>query len=122
MVCKICKRSFFERKTFLTLFKKEEGYICPLCYKKYPIELNYESFMLEKYSCLVVSMFKYNYKINYDYFIKEYQKIYERLDSMNDSVVLFYDYLDLSYNLEDLNIIANLLENNIIILTFNFRK
>lgn len=78
--------------------------------------------MLEKYSCLVVSMFKYNYKINYDYFIKEYQKIYERLDSMNDSVVLFYDYLDLSYNLEDLNIIANLLENNIIILTFNFRK
>ncbi len=122
MVCKICMRAFYEKKTFLTLFKKEEKYICDKCYKKYSIELEYESFELENYSCLVVSVFKYNYKINYDYFILEYQKIYQRLKSLNNGIVLFFDYLDLTYNLEILNSYANLLMNNIIILTFNLRK
>ena len=67
-------------------------------------------------------MFKYNYKINYDAFIFEYQKIYKRLNELNDSTVLFFDYIDLNYNLELINLYANLLENNIIILTFNMRK
>ena len=122
MECKICKRIFYERKTLLNLFKKEEGIICPNCYKKYPIELSYESFPLENYNCLVVSIFKYNYKINYDYFIKKYQKIYERLDNMNSSELLFFDFIDITNQLSYLNEIANLMENNIIILTFNFRK
>ena len=122
MVCKICKRKFYKRKTLLNLFKKEEEIICPNCYKKYPIELSYESFPLENYNCLVVSIFKYNYKINYDYFIKKYQKIYERLDNMNSSELLFFDFIDITNQLSYLNEIANLMENNIIILTFNFRK
>ncbi len=122
MKCILCKKDFYERRTFINLFKEEKGYVCNRCYKKYPIELEYESFELENYNCLVVSMFKYNYKINYDAFIFEYQKIYKRLNELNDSTVLFFDYIDLNYNLELINLYANLLENNIIILTFNMRK
>lgn len=121
MICRICKRVFYEKRKFLDLFKKEEGYICNMCYKKYPIHLKNEFFRLENHNCLVVSIFDYDYKINYNYFIEEYQKIFERLHNLNGSNVLFFDSLDLSYDLELLNIYANLLDNNIIILTFNLR-
>jgi len=122
MECLICKRQFIKRRTLLTLFSKEEGYICDRCYDKYKIELGYESFRLEKYNCLVVNMFKYDYKINYDYFIYEYQKIFLRLSKLNGSNVLFFDLVDLNNDLELLNLYANLLKNNIIILTFMVRK
>ncbi len=122
MICGICKKEFYERRTLLNLFKVENSYICDLCYKRYLIELQTESFRLEKYNCLVVSMFKYEYKINYNCFIREYQKIYARLAKLNGSTVLFFDSLDLTYDIEVLNTYANLLKNNIIILTFNLRK
>lgn len=121
MICRICKRVFYEKRKLLDLFKEEKGYICNQCYKKYPINLKTESFELENHSCLVVSIFDYDYKINYNYFIDEYQKIFERLHNLNNSDVLFFDCLDLTYDLELLNIYANLLDNNIIILTFNLR-
>ena len=74
MECRICKKVFYERRTFLNLFKEEKGFICDSCYKRYPIEIQTEAFELENYNCLVVSIFKYGYKINYNYFIEEYQK------------------------------------------------
>ena len=122
MVCMICKKQFYEKRTLLNLFKEEKGYICNKCYQKYPIELETESFELENYNCLVVSMFKYDYKINYNAFIMEYQKIYLRLFNLNDSSLLFFDNVDLHKDLEVLNLYANSLENNIIILTFHMRK
>lgn len=122
MNCLICKRPFYKKRSFLDLFKEEKGYICDLCYKRYPIKITNEFFRLENYNCLVVSIFEYEYKINYNYFIEEYQKIYKRLANLNGSDVLFFDSVDLTNYLELLNIYANLLSNNIIILTFNLRK
>ena len=52
----------------------------------------------------------------------EYQKIYLRLSKLNGSNVLFFDIVDLNNDLELLNLYANLLKNNIIILTFMVRK
>ena len=40
MNCLICKRPFYKKRSFLDLFKEEKGYICDLCYKRYPIKIN----------------------------------------------------------------------------------
>lgn len=120
--CAICKNNFYVKRGFLDLLRPENEYICNSCYNKYKIELNYQEFMLENYSCAVVSLFKRMYKINYKAFILEYSRIAQKLMEKSDYELILLDYVDLSYNLETLNMYANLLKKNIIILCYYYKE
>lgn len=71
MKCEICKERFFIKRNILNLFKEEKEYICTNCYKKYPIELGYETIQLDLYKATVISLFKKKYKIEYNVYYKE---------------------------------------------------
>ena len=120
MKCQICKKDYYIKRGFLDLFKEENTYICNSCYTKYKIELSYREFMLENYNCIVVSMFKKRYKIDYRAFCLEYSQIAKSLLKRKDYELIMLDFVDLSYNLELLNMYANLLERNIIVLCYSF--
>ncbi len=120
MKCQICKKEYYLKREFLELFSQNNSYICNSCYNKYKIELSYQEFMLENYNCIVVSMFKKRYKIDYRAFTLEYSQIARTLYKKKNYEVLLLDFVDLSYNLELLNMYANLLKSNIIILCYNY--
>lgn len=120
MKCQICKKEYYLKRGFLELFSQDNSYICNSCYNKYKIELSYQEFMLENYNCIVVSMFKKRYKIDYRAFALEYSQIARTLYKKKNYEVLLLDFVDLSYNLELLNMYANLLKSNIIILCYNY--
>ena len=120
MKCQICKNNFYIKRGFLDLFNEENVYICNSCYSKYKIELSHQEFMLENYNCIVVSMFKKRYKIDHRAFCLEYSQIANKLYLKKDYELLLLDFIDLSYNLELLNMYANLLESNIIVLCYSY--
>ena len=120
MKCKICKKEFYIKRTFLSLMKEEKCYICDSCYNKYKIELSYQEFMLENYNCIVVSMFKQKHKIDYRAFYLEYNQLAKSLIKKENYELIMLDFIDLSYHLELLNTYANLLQNNIIVLCYNY--
>lgn len=123
MRCRICNDFFYIRRGLLDLFKTKEEYICNKCYKAYPIHLSYEAIQLDKYNCVVLSMFSKKYKIDYNYFIKEYSKIFQANLNREGFHLLFFDHLDLDdYTLLLLDAISKLHSSNLIILCFSVIK
>ncbi len=122
MKCQICKKDYYIKRGFLDLFREENTYICNSCYNKYKIELSHQEFMLENYNCIVVSMFKKRYKIDYRAFFLEYSQIARSLYFKENYELIMLDFVDLSYNLELLNMYANLLQSNIIVLCYNYTE
>ena len=123
MKCRICNNFFYIKRKILTLFSSNEEYICNSCYKKYPIALSYEAIALDRYHCLVLSIFKHHYRIDYNLFFKEYSKIYHACLKRKGYKVLFLDYIDLNDDtFEVLDCITKLIESNILVLTFYVRK
>ncbi len=120
MKCILCNELFYFRRTLLELFKEKEEYICPKCYKKYPIHLNLHPIQLEKYQCVIVSMFDKKYYIDYNAFIKEYTKVFKANMNRKGFELLFFNHLELDeYTLESLDAISKLLKSNIIIISFS---
>lgn len=123
MICKVCGKRFYIKKSLHELFKKKEEYLCDKCYKKYPIKLNITPLILDEYHCYILSIFPKNYNINYNYFINEYSKIYSALLNKKGYLVLFFDYIYLSDNvIEILDFYSKLFESNLYVITFNLRN
>ena len=124
MMCKICNNKFYIRRDFISLFSNKKYVICESCYKKHPIELEYNHLELEKFNCLILSMFKRKYHINFNAYIYEYSKIFNKFNKNNTYVLLFYDFLDLTNinTLEVLNVISRLWQKNLFVITFFIKK
>jgi hypothetical protein len=123
MLCRICGEYFYIRRGLLDLFQTKEEYICNKCYKKYPIHLSYEGVQLDKYTCVILSMFDKKYKIDYNLFIKEYTKIFKANQNRKGYQLLFMNHMDLDdSSLEVLDAISKLFESNLIILCLSVRK
>ena len=120
MKCVICNELFYFRRSLLELFKEKEEYICPKCYKKYPIHLKLHPIQLDKYQCVIVSMFDKKYFIDYNVFIKEYTKIFTANFKREGFKLLFFNHMTLDeYTLEALDAISKLLKSSIIIILFS---
>lgn len=124
MICRICNNRFYIKREFVSLFSTKKYIICDPCYKKYPIDLEYEAVKLEEYECCILNMFSKKYRINTNAFIYEYSKIFNKFYRKNNYFVLMYESLDLNdyYVIEALDIISKLLQKNLFIITFFLKK
>ena len=119
MKCVYCNENFYVKRSILELFSSKKEYICDKCYKKYKMELSVENIQLDKYDCMVISMFKKRYYIDYNYFFKEYSKIIDTFIYKENYKLLFFDYLKLSDNVfETLDYISKLNKSNLIVFCF----
>ena len=120
MKCVLCGNFFYFKRNLLELFKEKEEYICPKCYKKYPITLNILPIQLEKYDCVIVSMFSKKYYIEYNAFIKEYGQVFKANLKRKGFKLLFFNHLVLDeYTLEGLDAISKMLKSSIIVVLFS---
>ena len=120
MKCVLCNEIFYFKRSLLELFKEKEEYICPKCYKKYPIHLKMTPIILDKFQCVILSMFDKKYYINYNAFVKEYSKVFTANYKRDGFEVLFFNHLRLDdYTLEILDTISKLMKSNIIIICFS---
>ena len=123
MKCRFCNNDFYIRRELHELFSNKKLYICDSCYQRYPIDLDILEFPLNDYHCVILSMFKKNYYIDYDYFIDEYSKIFQSLMLRNGYMVLFFEIFTLNdFTVEMLDLYSKLLEKNIYIFCFNLRN
>ena len=123
LICRICGEIFYIRRGLLDLFNTKEEYICNRCYKKYPIHLSYEAIQLDKYQAIILSMFSKKYKIDYNLYVREYNKIFLANYRRGNYHVLFFNHVDLTdETLEVLDAISKLHSMNLIIICFSLRK
>lgn len=123
MICRLCNNDFYIKKELHNLFFDKKEYICDSCYKKYPIELEITDFPLEDYHCVILSMFKKNYYIDYDFFINEYSKIFSSIMLRNGYMVLFFDNFILNdFTIETIDLYSKLFQKNIYIFCCYLRK
>lgn len=123
MICKNCGDYFYIRRKFLDLFSTKIEYICDKCYNMYPISLEFNQVLLDEYHCVIISMFKKRYRVDYNLFYKEYSKIINSYIERKGYFLLFFDYVDLNdYALEVLDVISKLNKSNILIVTFYLKK
>lgn len=123
MYCKNCKNYFYIRRNLLTLFSSKKEYLCDKCYNLYPIKLEFNKVILEDYHAAIISLFEIKCKIDYNYFFLEYNKIYNANVRRKDYHVLLLDYLSLTdYTIEILNMISQLFQKNLLIITFFLKK
>ncbi len=121
MRCYLCDDNFYIKRGITDLFSSKKEYICNKCYKKYPINLSYEVIQLEKYNCIVLSIFNKKYNISYEPFYKEISTIFTSNLKKGYKTFLF-EHIELSdYNLEILDGITKLAESNIIVICLSCR-
>ncbi|MBQ9900471.1 MAG: hypothetical protein IJM36_05030 [Acholeplasmatales bacterium] len=117
MRCVICNDLFFIKRNILELFHTQKEYICNRCYKRYPINLRYEAIQLEKYNCVILSMFKKTERIEYNGFYKEYSKLFIANMHRKGFKALFFNHIRLNdETLEVFDAYSKLLRSDIIIL------
>jgi hypothetical protein len=123
MRCVICNELFYIRRNILDLFNTKKEYVCNRCYKKYPIVLNYEAIQLDKYKCVIISMFKKRNRIEYNGFVKEYTKLFISNMERTGYHAIFLDHIYLSDDfLEIMDMYSKLLNSNLAILTFTVKE
>jgi hypothetical protein len=123
MKCRFCNNDFYIRRELHKLFSNKKLYICDSCYNRYKIDLDVLEFPLDDYHCVILSMFRKNYYIDYEFFIDEYSKIFSSIILRNGYIVLFFDIFTLNdYTIEMLDIYSKLLEKNIYVLCFHLRN
>ena len=122
MKCKLCDEVFYLPRSILELFNTKKEYICNRCYKKYPISLSYEAIQLDRYSCVILSIFPKRYNIDYNCFYKEYSKVFIANFRRKGFFTFFFDFVNLNdYTLEILDGLSKLVEQNIIIICLNMK-
>lgn len=124
MICYNCKKKFYVKRSFLSLFETKKYYICNTCSSSYPINLSYEELPLENYSLSIVSIFKMIYKLNLNAYQKEISRIVEFLISKYKDY--FFVYLDSfrenDVNIELLNFLADTQKKSILLICCELKK
>lgn len=124
MICYNCKKVFYVKRNFLSLFETKKYYICNTCRNTYPIHLRYEEVPLENYSLCIISIFNMIYKLNLDAYQKEISKIVEYL--MVKFKSYFFVYLD-QFQLKDtyiemLSFLADTQKKSIVLICCELKK
>ena len=124
MYCRNCGNYFYVKRKLLELFKSKKELLCDECYNKYPINIDINHLLLDKYHCIIISLFKQKYNLNFNCYIKEYSKILITNMYRKDYHLIFLDYVDLQndYTLEVFDIFSKLHMKNLIVFCFFVRK
>ncbi len=71
MICLICGKTYYERRTFNTLFKEKASFRCHSCNKKYQINIIYQTLPKKLGLIHVYSLFLENHDFNLTAFNEE---------------------------------------------------
>ncbi|MDE5546687.1 MAG: hypothetical protein K2I88_04405 [Anaeroplasmataceae bacterium] len=124
MICFNCKKKFYVKRNFLSLFETKKYYICNACKSSYPIHLEYEEIPLESYGLYIVSVFKNIYKLNLDAYQKEISRILEYLTLKFKEYFLVYldSFKENDVNIELLNFLADTQKKSILLVCCELKK
>lgn len=121
MKCLICNKSFNVKRKLSTLLKKEMVFVCDTCYKRYPINLNYQIIPIDNHLVHIYTLFDFKIYFKGDPFIIEYSKIFDFLNSKhkNELILLYKDLILSDKEFNNLEIISKALDKDIIILSYS---
>ena len=124
MICQICKKKFYIKRTFLSLFDTKTKFICDRCYGNNPISLNIEMIMLDNGQIRVVSLFDNIYKIDIRPYVYEINQVYSYFHKeYKGYTILLLDYLYVTYfNLEVLSFWNEVFDKKVLIICGVLRK
>ncbi len=90
MICLICGKKYYEKRTLNTLFKEKISYRCHSCNKKYQININYQVIPKTLGLIHIYSLFLEDHKLNLTAFNDEINNllgIILKSKRLNDSLV-----------------------------------
>ncbi|MDE6415166.1 MAG: hypothetical protein K2K48_07095 [Anaeroplasmataceae bacterium] len=124
MICYNCKKQFYVKRNFLSLFETKKYYICNACRSTYPIQFGYEEIPLENYTLFIVSIFKRTYKLNLDAYQKELSKIVEFLMKRYKDYFLVYldSFKENDVQIECLSFLADTQKKSILLVCCELKK
>lgn len=115
MICLICGKTYFQKRTFNTLFKEKKSYRCHSCNKKYQIKTIYQTVPKKLGLLHIYSLFLEKNQFNLTAFNNEISYLFEiiflkmrKLDTLiwiEELSIEFLTYLDEIPN--DIYIITN---------------
>ena len=90
MKCLVCDKEFNEKRFLSDLFRTKKYYVCLNCLKNNPIDIQFNIVPLDNHMLEIVSLFPKDRHINYDGYIDEYSKVYQKLleTKKNEQVIM----------------------------------
>ena len=117
--CLNCGNKFYIKRSILDLFSTKKEYLCPNCYKAYPLSIKFEDIILDKYEVKIVSLLNDIGVKDLNFYYNEYDKIYKSLLKSSKLPIIFINEIVLvDETFEELDAMTKLFESNLIILTF----
>ena len=119
MKCLVCDKEFNEKRFLSDLFRTKKYYVCLNCLKNNPIDIQFNIVPLDNHMLEIVSLFPKDRHINYDGYIDEYSKVYQKLleTKKNEQVIMCDSFILNEKNLTEYNYISRALDKDIVILT-----
>lgn len=114
MICLICGKTSYEKRTFNTLFKEKTSFRCRSCYKKYQVDLIYQTVPKRLGLIHIYSLFLEDNKFNLTAFNDEINYLFSIILQKKNKLDSFIWLDELSFEL--LNYFDEL-ENDIYIIT-----
>ena len=124
MLCFMCNKKFYIKRTFLTLFETKTRFICDKCYNENPVNPKINLITLDAGEIIIVSLFDTIYRVNmkpyayeinqvFNYFYKEYRGYH----------IILLDYISLTFfNLEVLSFYSTAFNKKVLIICGVLRK
>ncbi len=124
MDCYNCKKKFFVKRNFLTLFETKKYYICNACRKEHPIKLSFETIPLENYNLYLVSIFQAVYDLNLESYAIEIARIVEYfLKNKPEYFLVFIEKFKLDdLSVELLSFVADCEKKSVLLICCELKK
>ncbi len=118
MKCLNCSTNIVIKRNLLNLFSLRKEYICNECYNKLNIDFNDIILPINNYDLRIYYLLTETNNFVYDSLTKENTQLYNKLKETNYFIISLNRYYMSQINYEYLEILANHLQKNITILTY----
>ena len=124
MLCYVCKKKFYIKRTFLNLFETKTKFICDGCYNNNPINPKINSIPLDDGEILVVSLLDNIYQVDMNPYVYEINQVYKHFMELYKGYhIILLDYLSLTFfNLEVLSFWSTVFDKKVLIICGILRK
>ena len=118
MWCFICKKKFYIKRTFLTLFDTKTRFICDKCYNENPVNPKVNIVPLDDGSIVIVSLFDTIYRFNMNPYVYEINQVFNHFYKKYKGYhIILLDYLSLTlFNLEILSFWSTVFNKKLLII------
>ena len=124
MWCYVCKKKFYLKRTFLTLFDTKKRFICDKCYENNPVNPKVNFVPLDVGNIMIISLLDTSYKVDMKPYVYEINQVYSYFMNLyKDYYIILLDYLSLTYfNLEVLSFYMTAFDKKVLIICGVLRK